>query len=246
MKKTAIMSLIPYLKGSYPIGVGTTAICFLMKNGNVLKVFLNTYNKNVLFNYYDNIIEHFERINTLKNDTYIVPEELLIKDGKCIAYIYKYEASKTLKSIRLKTRIDCLIDSYDKLLEDTKKISYKKFDIIDLHDRNILFGPFFKIIDLDQGNFKDNLTEEELFRYNMININETIIYSLLRKDKRKEIIEFYDKDLEKMYKEYAIKDFKKMKLFLKELEKHNINTVKDIKLNSNKLVLTTENYYRHY
>lgn len=76
MKVTKIDSILPYLRGSKYIGKGSTAFCFLMKNNKVLKLFINSYDKKVLFNHYDNIIDHFSGISTLKNDTYIVPEEL--------------------------------------------------------------------------------------------------------------------------------------------------------------------------
>ena len=62
MKKTAIMSIRPYLNKSIPIGVGTTATCFLMHDKRVLKLFMDTYGKQCLFECYSNIIDHFKML----------------------------------------------------------------------------------------------------------------------------------------------------------------------------------------
>ena len=56
MKKTAITSILPYLKDSKFIGYGCTSICFLMKNNRVLKLYINTDCKNRFFGKKDNII----------------------------------------------------------------------------------------------------------------------------------------------------------------------------------------------
>ena len=243
MKKTAINSIYPYLKGSYPIGIGNTAICFLMKDGNVLKVFLNTYDKYILFNSFNNVIEHFEKINSIKNDTYIAPEELLIKDGYCVGYIYPYQKAKTLKKMKLNTKIDSLINSYDKLLEDTIDISNKKLSIFDISDRNILFNTNFKIIDLDHFEFFKNKSEEEILKNNMIKINKTIIYSLFDKNRMFNTMDFYNIHLKEMYKENVINNYKNMKLFLSELKKYNINTKLDCMLKEKNLVYSEPKEY---
>ena len=248
MKKTAIVSLYQYLKGSHIIGIGTTAVCYLMKDKRVLKLFINTANKKYLFDKYDNVVDHFEKINDLKNSTYIVPEEVLIKDKKCIGYIYGYINSKTLKNIRLNTKIDALIYGYDNLYEDTKEISSKKFHLFDVHDRNILFNGNYNIIDLDKGTFEDNISEEQILKENMDLINKTIIYSLLRV-KEYEIIKFYDVNLRDLYRENIERNYKGMKSFLKEFQKYrkDINTVFDMKIKSKNLVYSYYNdYYKNY
>ena len=248
MKKTAIVNLYSYLKGSYPIGIGTTGICYLMKDKRILKIFLNTYGTEYLFNKFENIIDHFEQINTLKNDSYIVPEELLIKDKKCVAYIYDYIESRPLKYIKLNTKIDYLLYGYDKLYEDTKDISNKKFCLYDLHDKNILFNGNYKIIDLDKGTFENLITEENILKNNMKLINRTILYSIFG-TKNYKLMDFYNINLKESYKENIIDDYRGMKTFLKDLQstEKNIKTILDLKLKSNKLVYTMDNdYYRHY
>ena len=234
MKKTAITSIYPYIKNTKIIGKGKTSICFLMSDNRVLKLFLNTYYKKRLFKSNDNIINHFEKINSLKNDSYIVSEELLIKDKELIGYIYPYINGKTLHSIDKKTNIELLINSYDKLKEDTVLISNKKFVLNDMHDRNILFNYNYYIIDLDFGFFKDNDDSNKILNYNMYKINNTIIHSLFNKY-QDTIIEFIDNDLNNLYKESIISNYNSIKLLLSELSKYN-NTKNDLILKEKELI----------
>lgn len=240
MKKTAVESLLPYLKGARYISVGTTAVCFLMKNGKVLKVFLDTHRKRQLFSRYDNIIDHFDEIYQIKNDSFIVPEELLIKDGICVAYIYDYINARELKHLRLKTSLQHLIDAYDRLYEDTCQISDKKFRLSDVHDKNILFNTKYKIIDLDRGFFKEEDPAELVYKFNIQKINKTIIYSLLRMPANYEI-KFIDKDLNELYNESLFGDERQIKELIKYLMDKDINTVLNIKLKSKQLVRTWHN-----
>jgi len=247
MKKTAITNIYPYLKGSYPIGMGTTSICYLMKDKRVLKVFLNTSGTYYLFTKFQNLIDHLEKVNSLKNNTYVVPEELLIKDGKLVAYIYDYVDSRTFKHIRLNTKIDTLLYGYDKLYEDTVDISNKGFCLYDLNDKNILFNGFYHIIDLDKGTFEGLMTKENILKTNMKAINNTLINSLFRVNDD-ELINFYNDDLKKSYTNNILKDYKGMKSFLKDIQKYekNINKVSDLKFKTNSLRYTIYNdYYRH-
>jgi hypothetical protein len=41
-EKTEVKTIIKYLISTKIIGIGTTAICFKMNSGNVLKLYLNT------------------------------------------------------------------------------------------------------------------------------------------------------------------------------------------------------------
>lgn len=191
MKITEIKNLSKYLIGSIPIGIGTSAICFLMPNEKVLKI----YYSSSLKNYITSNIEMFYKIG---NETYIAPEELLLKDGLCIAQIYEYIPSTTLHNISCDYKMNDIINAYEKLIIDTKKISEKSFVLRDLHDKNILFNGEFNIIDLDRGYVAENRASENIFRSNMELVNQTILYSLL-KVKSYEILEFNNPMLQEIY-----------------------------------------------
>ena len=197
MRFTEIKSISTYLTNSRLIGVGTTAVCFLMKNGNVLKLYLNTYNKRRLF-YVNDMTEHLILLNSISNDSYIGPEEVLIKNGECIGYIYPYVHSKTLSSIDRNKSIYDVTKSFDKLIEDTKKVSNQSFRLGDLHDKNILFNHTYSIIDLDKGFIEDRLDIENIHSANMKNIIKTIIYAIF-KVKCVDEISFFDDKISEMY-----------------------------------------------
>lgn len=197
MKFTEIKSIFPYLKNSQIIGVGTTAICFLMQDGNVLKVYLNTFNKKELF-YKRNMLEHLKLLNSISNDSFIGPTEVLVKNGNCVAYIYPYVYARTLFNMKKDTTIYDIVQSFDKLIDDTKKISEKSFRLGDIHDQNILFNHVYSIIDLDRGYIEDRYDIKNIQTSNMKEITKTIIYALF-KVKCFEEISFFDDKLNELY-----------------------------------------------
>ena len=87
-----IKSIKEYIYKLYPIpiGLGSTAICFRTFDNKVLKIYLNTTNKKNLFKCKNDMISHLESIVKLKNNSYVPPETILVKDNKCIGYIYNY------------------------------------------------------------------------------------------------------------------------------------------------------------
>lgn len=186
-----------YLSGSKVIGVGNTAICFLLNDGRVLKLYYNLYNKKLLFGHID-MISRFNDINYISNDSYIGPDELLVKNGEFIGYLYPYVKAKTLLIQKYFITLNEIINKYSKLFDDTKKVSQKKFILSDLHDMNILVGSLLYIIDLDQGYIDKDLSYEQAFLYNMREINRNIVYSLFGV-KSNELIDFYDDNINELY-----------------------------------------------
>lgn len=241
MRITRIDSVYPYLKGSKFIGFGRTAICFFMKNGKVIKLFIETYNKKDLFAYVKNPIEHFSKISEIKNDTYIAPDELLVKDGEVVGYLYDYVYGKTLKSYNYK--LQPLINSYDKLMDDTYKISEQGFDLFDVHDKNILFDKNFRIIDLDQGEFSE-LDSNKLFLSNMKDINKTIIYNLFNVSIKDELF-FRDYDENKLYNDALYNNVYEMKELLNDLKKLGDKRNKLV-FKKNRIIDIHKNYHCKY
>ena len=217
MKITEIKNLSKYLIGSIPIGVGTSAICFLMPNEKVLKI----YYSSSLKNYITSNIEMFYKIG---NETYIAPEELLLKDGLCIAQIYEYIPSTTLHNISCGYKMNDIISAYEKLIIDTKAISEKSFVLRDLHDKNILFNGKFNIIDLDRGRIDERGTYTNIFKYNMRTVNEVILYSLL-KVKCYEILEFNDPILQESYRK-TLSNVEEFPILLEKIDECSDTNIK--------------------
>jgi len=236
MKVTEIEGLSKYLIGSIPIGIGTTAMCFLMKDGNVIKIYYDEYLKKSMMSK----IDFFEG---LANDSFVAPLEFLIRNGKCIAQIYPYIKSHTLHNIKKSFTMSDIISGYDKLVIDTKIISYKSFILNDLHDKNILFNGSFNVIDLDKGRISEEIISEKIYLMNLRNINDVILYSLLGV-KENEVIEFYDPKLQKIYNEcfFEIESFKKLLEQIKYLTNNSVckNMVKKIGYKKN-----VNTYYKY-
>lgn len=189
MKIIEVNNINKYLVGAIPIGVGTTAICFLIPNNKVIKIYHSPLMKKFVF-------ENMHEFDCIGNDTYISPSEFLVKDNLCVAQIYDYVKAKTLHSSN-KLKISEIIKAYDKLYQDTIKISEKGFFLCDLHDKNILFNGNFYIIDLDKG-YIDEEKMSYLFNINMRNINQVILYFIF-KIKEYQILQFYDEKLNILY-----------------------------------------------
>lgn len=241
MKVTEIKSIYPYLYRSKFVGVGTTAICFKMPNNKVLRLYLDTYRKNLMFKHY-NMYEKLNKLETIKNDSYIVPEELLIKDNEIIGYIYPYIHAKTLKRvINNNISINNLFNNYEKLISDTKKVSELDFIIHDLHSRNILFDGNYYIIDLDQGDF---YKYQDNFKLNVYKIRDVIMDEIF-KNNVDYILEFNNIDIGNTYRKINWANIDEVKYFFNYLSKYinkdNIK-VKDIR----KKILINKTYNSYY
>lgn len=150
MNKTEVTDVKKYLKKSRFIGVGTTAVCFLMPDGKVAKIFYNMPGKSDLY------IDRFEKLSNYGNDTFITPQELLIKNEKLIGYTYPYINAKTLRFTSPFVKIDDFLSNYENFLIDCRNFSKSNFELSDLHTGNILYsnGKCF-LIDLDRGWFNN-------------------------------------------------------------------------------------------
>ena len=253
MKVTNIDSLNPFLKECYkiPIGKGTTAVCYLMKNGNVLKIFKDTYNTATLKRMYPNSIEHYSSFESIKNDSYISPDELLIINGQVIAYIYKYVNAKTFKKISYLTSLRdiFLSDAYKRLQENTFKASEKGFELYDSHDENILFdGTNFYNIDLDFSNVSSDIDIDKLYMQNIRTIQNAMIYSLFNiKSIKKYNLYFNDEVLDKLYNLSIYHDDNQIKQLVEELEKRNVKTKFDVRTKKHFLARVEYNdYYNRF
>jgi len=235
MKITEVNNLYKYLIGAVPIGFGTTAVCFLMRNNKVLKVYYSISLKNIM-------MSKFEILDEIGNDSYITPEEVLIKDNLCIAQIYPYIKAKTLNKINKNTISELLIN-YDKLKKDTKYVSDRNFLLGDLHRKNILFNGSYYVIDLDKGYTEERYSENTIYSLNMRKINETILYSIfgIKSDR---VVDFYNEDIKKSYcKSLSDLDYfpELLELFAKYSESE------DVKVISKKIEYNTSinTYYKY-
>ena len=208
---------VKYTKVVKPCGVGTTAVCFVTKDGRVLKLYLNT-DRTKMLNKYSNLVERLEEINSIKNDTYIGPEEVLVKNDYVIGYLYPYIHSRSLRYVNSNVTMSDIKCNFDKLLEDTKAISDKAFCLKDLHSGNILFNGEYKVIDLDWGHIDDS--NKYLLNINSTNVFKTILYSIFKVDPW-EILNFNTINTQEQYRKTKWYNLDSINEFFEVLEKES-------------------------
>lgn len=247
MEITEVKSLNKYLLNCYPIpiGIGSTATCYLTKDFRVLKVFRNTFNKIIRFERYGNFISHMGLVSEYQNDSYVAPDEMLIKNGKCVAYLYPYVDGKTLHTIKRTTLLtELFLENYDKLDSDTKEFSKSGLKFEDLHDKNIIYNKNYYMIDLDATKLKD-LPIDDLYEENMRTINRMITDSLFKEDDLM-ILTFYNQDIDKLYNKALYFEHEAIKDFIEALMIYypNIDTVGGVKLNRHRYMRSKINEYK--
>lgn len=245
MKKIEVNSIIKQIIPLKIIGIGTTAICFKIRQNDVLKLYLNTPLKNNLFKCY-NMVEHLSKINEIGNNTFIVPDRLITKNNKLIAYTYPYVSGKSLKHIDGNTKMRDYIKNYHILYFDTKKISDKKFRLHDMHAKNIVFDKEYKIIDLDKGYFDEKNDIDTIFLKNMKDINRAILNSIYDLNIDDNLI-FQNEELAEKYLEMIVNDPTKFYEFMLCLCNNNLDKTKnDIKRDTNIKIYSKKQYYKRF
>ena len=241
MIKTEIESLKPYILKSRIIGMGLSAVCFKTRDNKVIKIFMDTANTRDLFNRYPDMLSHIEELSLLKDDTFVSPEEVLIKEGKVVGYICPYIDAKVLKHLNRKENLNNLLKNYEKLKENVEKLSEKGYLIRDLHPKNILFdGDNFYIIDLDRY-YKEEAYNT--YSKNMYSVNDTIIRSVFNVDSEY-IMNFLNQDLQEIYLASLYNDHEKIiELFSKLEEIHNIKNKNQSLIKKNKVLSIKYNTY---
>lgn len=227
----------------FPFGVGTTANCYHMKNGKVLKLYKESSRKQYMFYLFDGMKEHLEELARVSNTSFVGPRQIIMKGEKCVGYTYFYRPACTLDKLSRDIRLDKLLDHYDILKDDTAKISETHFSLKDLHTANMLYDDCFAIIDLDMGTFDDK-DIKDVFEHNMTEINDTIIYGIFGLEPYLKLT-FKDDDLQKLYRECTLSDYRKIGQFLKEMSTYRkkLETIGDVQTKGLRLINVENNDY---
>ena len=249
MEVVRINNIWELLHGARIIGYGTTAICFLLKDNTVLKVFVNTHHKRSLFRVME-IIEHLSSMEKLNNDTYVAPRKLVMIGDEVVAYIMDYRKAKTVKRLSNNVRVNDLLRNYPKLMEDTRIISEEHFRISDMHDKNILFNGEYHIIDLDNGDFNETYKVDDLTKYNMQDILLTVVSAMFGASYDKNIY-FNRADMDEIYQRTVYNNPENFKEFIGALEediKIDNPSIGELKRNKSRILTlqTRHNYYNRY
>ena len=227
MKITNVRTLYPYVNKGLLIGYGRTAFCYRLPDNRVLKLYVETYSKQDYFNKYNDMLEHLDLLHIISNDSFIGPDEVLMRDNKVVGYIYPYIDGTTIKTMRNKTRLSDLYCNFNKLIEDTVKVGNHQFMLIDVHNENILFdGSRYYVIDLDQGKLSVDDTNpiQRSITQNVREVATTITNTYFRGDNGY-ILQFRDLNIDEIYRNINWQDDKQVYDFFRALSErcHSAN-----------------------
>lgn len=237
MEIIEVKDLKQLLHKSKRIGKGSTSVCFLLSNGEVFKMYIDSYRKNKLFDL-KNMSEFLPSISELNNDTFIAPEKIYVSNGNIIGYGMRYVKGLYLNKINPKTTIDELLQIIDKVLKDTILVSKHLYRIEDLHFRNILINDSLNIIDLECGTFNHDLKFDNLFNLNMKDILE-VLFLVIFKLSMDYSIFFKNPEIEKLANLCVTVDYcayKELLIKLKEILNNKDLTIRDLRNNKELII----------
>lgn len=213
------------------IGIGSTAFCYKLQDGSVLKLFKKNYNTNLILNK-KNFDADLEKFSSISNDTFIGPKDIIINNNQIVGYTYPYIEGKSLYKINSKTRLLDLFKNYHQIINDIKKVTNDNFYLFDVHGGNIIFDGNIHIIDLDKCWFYDEGTKELLMITNSREVFTNMFGSIYHKRENENII-FNDKNLNYKYNSVQYDNIDSINEFLEDIlfrcndVNPTIKTVKD-------------------
>ena len=219
------------LSHSNLIGVGTTAYCYKLDNGTVVKIY-----KKMNVNKYALTKELFssdlERFHDVSNDTFVSMDKIVLNNYDIAGYTYPYAEGRSLKEYSNKIRLNKVFRNYQKVLTDTKDISAKGFRLFDIHSGNIIIScSGLKVIDLDKCEFRENTYPKINISINSSELFDNIFGHIYRK-KTFETLIFLDEDIQYLYNNLDKTDYQAVINFLNYLKEYIQNdnpTLEDVK-----------------
>lgn len=213
------------------IGTGTTARCYKLKDGSVLKLFKHNYRAFCLLDkeLFKNDLNHFKNIT---NDTFIGPNKVVLdKNNKINGYIYPYVNGKSFDKLSNNEHFLEVYKNYKQVLIDICKISDEKFSLFDVHPGNIIYDGNIHIIDLDKGFFDNDSSIDFIYKNNCYDVFRSTFGRIYHK-KVYEELEFKDKKIDSLYREICTTSIDDINMFLDYIKFYcgnNNPTIGDIK-----------------
>lgn len=160
------------IKNKHLFNKGRTARCYMLDNGNVLKLFNNA--KSLIE------IERFKYMLDYINDSFVFPFEFVYDSKKFYGYITKRAPGIILELAFSKSNLVDLSTNSEKLEKDIDKVSKGGIVLYDFHDQNILYdGKQYSVIDPDENGI--HKTKEYVNRFNQ-EAHRIMIGKLLEKN----------------------------------------------------------------
>ncbi|MBR6690808.1 MAG: hypothetical protein IKL65_05700 [Bacilli bacterium] len=125
------------------IDKGTTGRCYLLEDGNVVKIFNNPRGL------YE--IDRFEHFLYYENDSFMFPHDFIFDSKKFYGYITKYASGETLDRVFSKSNLLQLSTHSLKLEKNIDFVSSGGITLYDFHPRNLMYdGKKYSAIDHDE------------------------------------------------------------------------------------------------
>lgn len=228
-----INDLILYLKELKELGSGSQGtVYFDKKQKKAIKIYDSVLDYDEYTLYKENEILRF---GTIKNGTYIFPDEVVKLNNQVIGYISRYVSGKSLYMINpLLIKLDNFSRAIKPVINDTKIIT--DMDIA-THDvmYNIMYGNNkFHIIDTDEYSYSIR-SYEVLFKHNILNFDLSIKYFLV--DNLFDEFVYDNKLLKEMYNADDCSSLDFLKVFRKLLSEYsdqNVDNLAQVKQYINK------------
>lgn len=132
------------------LGIGTTAITFLTRENQVLKLFLDTERKHFLFNEY-NMLEHLQELGDIKVKNIYTPNDIYVKNGEVIATKLDYIKGEVLKKHVPDIPLKDFSDMLQEFIEAAHELSKLGVYVRDFHSKNVIINNNgINIFDTDQ------------------------------------------------------------------------------------------------
>ena len=227
------------------IGAGTTAKCYKLNDGSVLKLFKNNYDAYLVLNK-DLFSKDMNKFTKISNNTFKGPNKLVMDNNKLVGYIYPYVNGKTINKLNKNTKIRNIFRNYYQIINDVKDITDKSFYLFDSNYENIIYDNYsIHIIDLDKCWFYENGNKNTLLSYNSKDVFTNIVGGFFNK-KYFEDIEFKDNILNNQYNDTDCTNIDSINDFIDCLSYYCRDNNPDIKTVKNKIKVKHDlNGYYH-
>lgn len=160
----------------YPIGNGSTAMCYLLDDGRVFKEFRPCLSVREMAN--------FKMLLNIQNNSFRFPQELVYDDKNFYGYVTGYASGKTIDESIKDANLEKLSIHTISFENDIKRLSEQGIKIRDLNGSNLMYdGNKLIGIDTDMYTKEDDpvdlLTQENVFYYKFL-LNNVFCMNLNR------------------------------------------------------------------
>lgn len=170
-----------YLYNTKSLDSGNYGEIFIYKNGKVLKLWKDSISQKDLLLFGENI----QKLAKHQYHSLLFPEKLVFCEGVLVGYTMSYFPGKNIKDINLNVKMELLLKAIHRLEIALKRASASHILLDDCHNENIMYYEKMNIglcvcTDCDTWIENHKIREEQCFKHNVTEVNETFVNTILR------------------------------------------------------------------